>query len=494
MLFLMFLIVWVGLEIITNRFEGTPTYPIDSYFYLSKAEQLAGGNGLVTNWNDGFDRKYFPGYSLLLAATSRMKNSVILLQSAAYLACGVLLGYMMLLFNFERPLAFLAMTALWGNPISLKWFSLPMAEGAALTLCLISAVLFFASRGYLGFFLACAVGGLAVITRMEAVFLLPVFGGYLFFEKRERMKWPIVATGTALFMAPLVAYWLWVRSAIGESPAYVKEFLHTLRGTRLLENLAYNIWVPFAFMHRPDRLVAGHGLISTPGFAAIVWFAVGEFVFLIGLVWAVSGKLNKQARVAAWLFLAYAFLHSFWYYRYERFMMMALPMAVIVWAAAVAKLGSLLKKPGNSWLVVLAQVMIATSGLYLGNHYSKLHIEELRADTEWLQFQDIARIVNRRNTTHSPVLADLGPHLAYYLDAHTYLDTAHGNYWQRAFPAERTVEEMERLGIELVVTRKDIDQWLEEHRVPLSARDRFKLAEILPNGVTLLEFRRARSR
>lgn len=484
----MFLTLLVGLEIITSRFEGTPTYPVDSYFYLSKGEQLAKGNGLTTTWNDGFDRKYFPGYSLLLAAVSHIEDSVILLQGIAYLACGILLGYMVLVCNFERPLAFLAMTALWANPISLKWFSLPMAEGAALMLCLTSILVAVLTRGYLGFLLACAIGGFAAITRMEAVFLLPVFAVHLISGEKERKAWRTMTAGAALFIAPLAAYWLWVRSAAGESPAYVHEFLQTFKGARLLENFAYNVWVPFGFMHRPNRLIAGQGLISAAGVAAITWFLVGEVVFLMGLVWAVLGKLNKQARASAWLFLAYAFFHSFWYYRYERFMLMALPMAIIVWMAAVGKVASFIRKEGSLWPMVLAQALVAASGLYIGNYYGKVHIEELQADTSRLPFQDIARTVNQVNTMRSPVLTDLGPHLAYYLDAHSYLDSKYANYWQRAFPPEQAMEKMERLGIRLVVTRKDVGEWLDRHKIPPDARERFKAAEILPNGVTLIEF------
>jgi hypothetical protein len=139
--------------------------------------------------------------------------------------------------------------------------------------------------------------------------------------------------------------------------------------------------------------------------------------------------------------------------------------------------------------MLLAQALLAAGGLYFGNLYSARHAQALRQDTAWLSFKDIAQSVNALNSaSRAPALTDLGPHLAYYVDAHTYLDTEHGNYWHRAFPPERAIEEMNRLGIRFVVTRKRLDKWLDEHHIPPEARQRFEVVKSAAHDVSIIKY------
>ncbi len=224
--------------------------------------------------------------------------------------------------------------------------------------------------------------------------------------------------------------------------------------------------------------------------AGVVWIALGELVFIGGLAYSIPGRLGPRVRAAALLFLAYALLHSLWYYRYERFMLMSLPLAALVWAAATRAAFSFLgAKKATSSLLIVTQVAIAASGMYWGNQYSLRHNIALQQDTAYLQFDKIAAAVNTLNSElKSAVLTDLGPHLAYYLDAHTYMDTDHGNYWRRAFPPESTLEDINNLGIGFVVTQETFEEWLEEHKIPPEARHRFKQIESLIDGASIIRY------
>jgi len=113
----------------------------------------------------------------------------------------------------------------------------------------------------------------------------------------------------------------------------------------------------------------------------------------------------------------------------------------------------------------------------------------LQRDTEFLKFQKLAGIVNEINkNSGKAVLTDLGPHLAYYLDAHSYMDGGHGNYWQSAFPAEQTAEALDRLDIGMVVTKRQLDRWLAEHDIaPEKAPDFIELEGVAP-GVSIIRY------
>lgn len=482
----------LGAFLVYHHAASTPTYTIDSYFYLSKAKQLASGHGLRTTWNDGVDAKYFPGYSIFLAMPFLIGGSYVTLQMAAYILCVLFVFCIAKELEFDPVERALAATAFAANPIVIKWLSLPMAEGVALALSLLSVILFLRfvrTQTYPLLFAACMVGGIATVTRIEALFLLPVFGT-LAFRDRKTLPWLPLLAAAVIFVLPLLVYWVKLRTTAHQGPAYLEEFRHTFLRFDLVKNFLYNVWVPFGFMHRPWGSFGVAMLVPVAMVAGAVWIALGELVFIGGLVYSIPGRLGSRVRAAALLFLAYALLHSLWYYRYERFMLMSLPLAALVWAAATrAAFSSLDAKKTTSWLLILAQVAIAASGMYWGNQYSVRHKVALQQDTSRLQFHKIADAVNMLNSElRSAVLTDLGPHLAYYLDAHTYLDTDHGNYWRRAFPPESTLEEMSNLGIGFVVTQESFEEWLEEHKIPLEAQHRFKQIENRIDGASIINY------
>ncbi len=460
----------LGSCVIFYHATHTPTYTIDSYFYLSKAKQLSEGHGLRTTWNDGVDAKYFPGYSVFLALPFLLGASFVPLQIISYVLCAVLLFAITRELELEFMERALATTAFVANPIVLKWFALPMAEGVALALALLSVLLllrFARAKAYPFLVAACMVGGVAVITRVEALFLLAVFAAIIY-PKRDEVSRLSLLAGFALFLLPLAVYWVRIRALGAAAPAYLGEFRHTVLRFPLVKNSVYNLLVPFGFMRNPGKMLAWP--------LSQVWVLGGECVFIGGLLYSLSGRLGRTVRAISLLFLAYAVLHAFWYYRYERFMLFAVPLAAVIWAVSLRTfLVFLIRKEGNAWIPVLLQIGVVEAGIVFGIHYGALHSMELQRDTSEIQFQHISKVVNALNDdSHSPVLTDLGPHLAYYLEAHSYMDSDHGNYWQRAFPLENTLEEIERRGIRFIVTNKDLVSWFKEHKIPPEERRRFE--------------------
>lgn len=469
----------------------TPTYTIDSYFYLSKARQLVAGHGLTTSWNDGLDPKYFPGYSLALAAAYALGGSFIHLQIIAYVLSAVLLVAVLRELRTDAIGQILAATALAVNPITLKWFSLPMAEGVALALSLASVLMLlgFSRTGRLALLIsACLLGGIATVTRVEALFLLFVFA-LILYPNRHTIRKAVLAGGLLLFFLPLLAYLARLSFSAGGGPAYAREFWWTMARFSILKNFLYNVWVPFGLMYKtPPATLGGipHAVVLS---AAAIWLLVGQVLFLGGLSVALLTRKNTAARAAGLLFLAYAVLHALWYYRYERFMLLALPLAALIWAWSCSNAAGLAGQKAMRRLVPGMQVLLVAAGLSLGHVYSTAHSQLLQQDAGRLQFPKIATAVNKLNANATAVLTDLGPHLAYYLDAHSYMDDNHGNYWHRAFPPEQTASELNRLGIGFVVTRRGFDQWMTEHYISPDDALHFTKIPDAGEGVTIIKYR-----
>ncbi len=477
-----------GLLLILYYAIHTPTYTIDSYFYLSKAYQLATGGGLHTSWNSGVDLKYFPGYSLILALSFLLGGSFVPVQILAYVvSAGVLLKIAREL-GLKPTEQSLSVSAFIANPAIIKWYSLPMAEGVAVTIAL-AAVLallhFVKTRNSWFFILACAMGGFAVVVRAECLFLLFVF--LLLLPRRHAVSLRLSFAGAGLFLLPLFIYGIYLRFSMGGNPAYISEFGYTLAHFSILKNLLYNLWAPFGLMHWPKPADA-HQLFPFVVSAAAIWLLIGGMVFWGGAIAALSGRLASPARASAVLFLLYAAMHSLWYYRYERFLLLALPATAIVWAISLNGALNLFGK-NRGRLLLFAQALFIASGLTLGAYYSSAHARLLQQDTSWLNFREIAGTINILNEdSGKAVLTDLGPQLAYYIREHSYLDDSHGNYWRRAFPPERTMDGLDRLGIGLVVTRRNLEQWSEQHFIPADRKvDFIEISGIAP-GVYVLRY------
>jgi hypothetical protein len=488
------LALFMGAVLIIYQSNHTPTYPIDSYFYMSKAKQFVSGHGLTTSWNDGADPKYFPGYSLILAVSFALGGSYVPVQFFAYLLSAVLLIFLLKELHVEDTTQALAASAFAANPIVIKWYSLPMAEGTALTLSLAALFLFLRfmkTRQYALLVVSCLIGGFAVVTRMEAAFLVFLF---IVFVYRDRHSVnPVVGiTGAALFFLPLSIYWAIIRNATGGGPAYLGEFASSVGAAGFLKNIIYNIWAPFGLMQAGPFRGSGMTLLQrvVSRFAGATWLLTGELIFLAGLLLGIGKRSGPKVRTAAFLFLGYACIHALWYYRYERFLLLVLPISAFIWASCLFELANTLQGKTGRRTLSTVNVMLVLSGLVLGNVFSSFHADLLQKETGNLQFPAIARALNKMNGEKKQAfLTDLGPHLAFYLDAHSFMDNYHGNYWDRAFPPDDTMEALEQFGIGLIVTRQDMGQWMAQHKISREKSAHFEEATPAIEGVHVIRYR-----
>jgi hypothetical protein len=197
-------------------------------------------------------------------------------------------------------------------------------------------------------------------------------------------------------------------------------------------------------------------------------------------------RLGPAARAAVILFLGYAALHAFWHYRYERFILLILPVAALIWARFLSFLNDRIHQRTGRQLLLSVQALLALSGLALGHVFASAHAGLLQREAHNLNFAVVAQRINALNKNQEPVLTDLGPHLAYYLEAHSYMDDDHGNYWRRAFPPEETAERLDRLGIGLIVTRREFPQWIAEHAIPPGQISDFEVVSGVNEELTVI--------
>jgi len=350
---------------------------------------------------------------------------------------------------------------------------------------------FMRTRQHVLLIVACLLGGFAVVTRMEAAFLFFLFI-LLMYPERHSVTPVAAVTGAALFFLPLCIYWVTVRNVTGGEPAYFGEFTSSVGVGGFVKNTVYNIWAPFGLMQVEPFTGLGTTLPqkAVRCFAGLTWLLTGGLIFLAGLLLGIGKRLGPRVRTAAFLFLGYALIHALWYYRYERFMLLVLPIAAFIWASCVFQLANVLQGKTGRRVVFIIQSVLVLSGLMLGYIFSSFHAGLLRKEADDLHFSEIARTLNEMNgETKQAFLTDLGPHLAYYLDAHSFMDDHHGNYWQRAFPLDDTMDSLERLGIGFIVTRQDMSQWMAQHKIPAEKSEHFEEATPAAKGVHVITYR-----
>ncbi|MBI3820183.1 MAG: hypothetical protein HY286_15925 [Planctomycetes bacterium] len=367
---------------------STRTGTVDSYYYFARAAALNDGLSLKDtriNWGlEGVDRKFFPGYPLLLHWLSLGSQPDRVWRSASVLF--VLLDSILLGFALRRiGLSFFAAcaaTAMFvSHPVPIRWMSMPMAEGGALFyLCLAAIALPVRDDdikiAYPRFLISCLLGGMAILCRAEASYPAACIGllGLAAFYKKP--GW-LIAAGAGMFMgiAPF-AYWvssLPPSTVAGQSRLhYVNEFFEMFswrdvanddqsRGgvidnfARSWMHITYN-WgrVPF-IQARPESMAI-----------RAVWI----IFFGFGILAAALDLVGKQAQRFAIAFVGFIVFRSFWYYPYDRFLITGLPIAF----AALALGAEWMLKQGRVWSIVGLTLVLFWVGRstesYL--HYHKL--------------------------------------------------------------------------------------------------------------------------
>ncbi len=350
----------------------------DSYYYFARAAQLAEDVPLsetTINWGrtpeGGFhpvDRKFFPGYPLLLARTSAgtapdrsWKTLAVLLVLVNPVLMG--LGLRRLGLGFGAACTAVAMYATCYVP--LRWGAMPMAETSALfALCLSAWLLPERAAGSLSgslrFLASCGLGGLAILCRAEAAWPAAALGLVGVARIRGSRAWaPVALGGIVLGLLPFV---LWLRTLPPDASElsrlhYVNEFFREFAWSDqsegkggFLTNFLRSWWHPvFAWDHIPfaphvDELPA----------LRVLWICLWLGMIVAGLV-GVGGARGRWFAVA---YLGFVVFRSLWYYPYDRFLVTGLPMGF----AACALVFEGIASRGRPWAIAAGCVAVLWIG------------------------------------------------------------------------------------------------------------------------------------
>ncbi len=290
----------------------THYYPADSYFYLSKARNLIEGKGLTVNWNDGVDRKYFPGYSVVVGLVDFLSVGsvppwfplhILFLWASALLAFNVFKNA-----GIDSLISSSAVALFILHFPVMKWSAVPSAEPFALT-AILASVWFFqsylkskqvafsedrhecTSRAALLYWLgACAAAGIAFATRAESIFLcLIAFAYIVMFKQRRHLPSPLMLiAGATLFVLPLL---VWIVGYRGEgsvvSLSYFREFFAHLDLNDSIRSFTFYILSPLLTKNVYPQFVLFQLVIYIANSTAIVstfWCMRGmagrKFVFI----------------------------------------------------------------------------------------------------------------------------------------------------------------------------------------------------------------------
>jgi hypothetical protein len=495
-----FLIIYQGLT--------SPIYTIDSYYYLDKAKSLSRGQGLTVSWNDGTDNKFLPGYSVLLVPFIFLgtNKSWILLQIILYflftwiiIAVGQKLG-------LKKNEGYFVGSLFLSHPIIIKWFSLPMAEGAALFWCWLAVWCLFkycsTSRSYFmgSGFLAI---GIAIITRMEACYLLVIIWVIWLNQQMKGKRPPLspLLWGSALAAIPLA---LWIINIWAEQGGlhlqYLTEFSQTLTGESAI------IWNRFLYyLSGSFELVGGERFfidlqkLNSSGATPLLvlpylWKAYCNllvFIFHVGLIIAFSGVLKdkglRYSQALTLILVGYFFLHSFWYYTYERFLILVLPLSIIIFFWAIKFLftrGNMIWSPKEATRIhlILLQMILVVLNFYLAFYSTEIQKAALSDDAA-----NIARIdrlgarLNRIVSSSLPIIHPLGPYLAYYLKGHSFFLHEMPHFYRPINPRET----MLTTKIGYILSPVPLTKWLRENGIPKSQWKNIRLMTRTEEGLFL---------
>ncbi len=374
----------------------------DSYYYFARAASLNDGAALretTLNWAGGVDRKFFPGFPLLLhwvsfgSAPERAWRS---LAVVLVLVNPILLGLGLRRLGLGFGAACLAVTLYAANWIPLNWLTMPMAEGTALFWLGLSACALPLREGgplrsLAHFLLSCALGGMAILARAEAAFPAAALGLVGVSRLRAQaslahgFRWlPVAALGAVLGVAPFL-YWVSSLPTTGQEVSrlhYVNEFLREFSWRDrqdvsgkggFLENFLRSWWHPIFNWGR----LTGFGVFDVPPardenpLFKLFWLILWIGTAVLGLV----GAGGARGRRFALAYIGFVAFRSFWYYPYDRFLATGLPMGFA--AAALVVEGAARRGRVLAWIAgLLAALWIARGAESVLRYHSVYRVAE----------------------------------------------------------------------------------------------------------------------
>jgi hypothetical protein len=438
------LCVAAGALLVASLGARTEVFTIDSYYYLAKARSLMEGLGLSVPWNDGVDRMFFWGYSLALSVPVTLFGEAGFIYLAA--ALHAFTGYSVARLVRLLPLSPAARTGVVAlvmtNAIALWWATVPMSEVLLVALATRAALHGLSFRegargGALHALAAALFGGLALFTRAEGVLcgvaLLILCGPRLLRERRVAL----FVLCALLFCGPELVHVSYLRAhALAGKAAsnYLEVIKAHLHDIHFLEATWAHLRAPFWTIFRLDTepwLYARHfpqWLTSAQSALSFVYLAALFFALVSGLV-----RRGFAFFCAAGIVL-YACLHAFWFYNYERFDYLAVPAAALVlaWAADRASLVAPARLR-TAALCLFFGLAAAISGAY-GTRVSQMHAERLKMHQQGRDYRALGKAASAANPKGRPIVTDLGPYLAWYVNGHAFFDRVEPDFFDDVVP------------------------------------------------------------
>lgn len=430
------LVAWLGAR--------ADVFTIDSYYYLTKAHSLSHGSWLTVPWGDGIDRKFFWGYSLALALPLGVLGEAAfwVVNALLYAWTGLVLARMLRMLPLSAPARLGAMALAVFNPVAIWWSTVPMSE--ALLVALAATAVFFGMRYRSGAagreaLWAALLGGLSFLTRVEGLFVALVLavlcGPRILREGRKGL----FALCVVIFVVPELVHVAYLKAFALESRgliAYLDEARAHFHEFKFFDGLWRHLRAPFWMIFRfdterwlYDRYFPGW-LTVLQGIVTVLYASSLALALLSGLF-----PTRGFAFAIATGLLAFALLHSLWYYAYERYDYLTYPAAAVVFAWGM----DTLVRWARPWIrtavvLVLTLGCAAIAGAY-GVRVSQMHADRLKLHQGGRDFRGIARVVNEANPQGRPVITDLGPHLAFYLNGFAYFSRSEADFYDDVVPA-----------------------------------------------------------
>jgi hypothetical protein len=429
------LVAWLG--------SRASVFTIDSYYYLSKAKGLVDGGFLTVPWNDGIDRKFFWGYSLALALPLKLfgEAGFYLLHAALYAWTGLTLATLFRMLQLSPATRVAGLALALFNPVALWWATVPMSEALLVALAVTS--LYFALRwrrgaGQRELFWASLLAGLAFLTRVEGAFLALVLAALCLPRLLRERRRKLLAISVLLFLLPEVTHVVYLRIFAEQSKGLIA-YLDEARGhfaelhffDAIWRHLRAPYWTVFRFDTEPwlyARFFPGW-LTTLQGLVLVIYIAT-----LVGAL--LTGLFKRGFAFACALGLvAFAILHSTWYYAYERYDYLIYPAAALVLAWGIDAALFWAKPRLRTGLTLAISLGCAAICCGYGVQVSRMHAERLRIHQGGRDFRAIARAANAENPKGRPFVTDLGPYVAFYLNGHSYFNRAERDFFDDVVPS-----------------------------------------------------------
>ncbi len=409
-------------------------YTTDSYYYMVLARSMKSGLGYTVRGSAY--TLYPPGYSfLIMLASLVIKDMAVAAGHISILGAvfAILFTFLIGKELFGRVAGVLGAAVLTFQPAFLKWACLPMAEGL-FTLGFTAAVYLWLSgcaRGSRARRLGgAAVGGFALLTRVQGLLLFPLLALILllYWKDAEISLWE-VPVELALVGLPFGIFLLRNLITTGHLTKYSD--VYTKHKSPLTIGVLRTRVKTYGWSATLDKLVMGLAYLGAALALIRKWKA---FLILFG-----------------WIAMFVGF-HIFWYWTYERYMVPAIPAIALLAGYFFQQTGELSYRAMKlTWdkreqisgkigsagaallrgtaVVLFAVVIVALAGGFAytigheidrGRAVIRLHSSELSDDYGGKALFKIAEWLEDNVKDGQKVASDFGPDLSYAYDGPLY--------------------------------------------------------------------------